>query len=501
MEQDREGKEVRMVQPRWGKSDIIVMVFQLVLSMVFLYLLKKILPIKYWLVITMVLALLCLLVFCKMKSLIKKIAKSKKRSIRKRRIRKKKILKLFSGCFSAILVLSSIVAGQGLGTLYAITGSLFQTEVVSVVVKKDSGYEKIEDIDGKNLGLVRNLDKENVKNILGEITEKTSVNEVDYTSVIDMASALMNGDVEAILLSEAYRGLIEDENASFTDDTKIIYEYKVKQKLDFGKSDVKVTKESFNIYVSGIDTYGAVSSVSRSDVNMILTVNPKTKEILMTSIPRDYYVELASYGKKDKLTHAGIYGVEESMATLENLFGIEIDYYARVNFTSLINIVNALGGITVYNDSAFTCYYPPFGYYPAGEVQLNGEQALEYVRERYNLEHGDEDRVKNQQEVLKGLFDKAVSPAIILNYKDVLGAVSGSFITSMSSKDIQKLIQMQLNDMSSWEIQQISVTGRNSSSTSCYSMPGPKLYVMEPDQSSIDQAIQKMNEFLKNTGE
>ena len=197
----------------------------------------------------------------------------------------------------------------------------------------------------------------------------------------------------------------------------------------------------------------------------------------------------------DKLTHAGIYGVEESMETLERVFDIEFDYYAKVNFTSLVTIVDALGGITVYNDQAFNSYRYN-DYYPVGEIYMDGDKALEFVRARYALANGDNDRVKNQQKVLKAMIDKAISPAIITNFSSILNAVSGSVATSMDSKNIQELIQMQLNDMASWDIQQISVTGTGTTTTSCYSMPGSRVYVMEPDYSSVEAATAKINEIF-----
>ena len=477
----------------WTKSDFFVVTVQIGLSVVFLYLVKKVLPMRYWLIVVALLVLAGVYVFRKVAKLAKSISNSKRRKLREYRIRKKKLVKGFSCFISVILFIGSVVAGQGLGTLDQIAGSLVQTQVISVVVRNESSYEQLQDLEGQTLGVVQAVDQENTAAALKEIEAEVMVSQNEYSSVIDMAAALMNGNVESILLSEAQRGIIEDENGAFTTETRVIYEYKVRQKLSLVDSGVKVTKESFNIYLSGIDTYGEISSVSRSDVNMVVTVNPKTKQILMTSVPRDYYVELASYGVKDKLTHAGIYGVEESMKTLENLLGIEIDYYARVNFTSLINIVDALGGITVYNDQAFTSYHT-YDYYPVGEIEMDGECALEFVRERYGLANGDNDRVKNQQKVLKALIDKAISPAIITNYNDILDAASGSFATSMSSKEIQKIIQMQLKDMSPWSVEQVSVSGTGSSSSTCYSMPGRSVYVMEPDYSSVEAATQKINE-------
>ena len=345
------------------------------------------------------------------------------------------------------------------------------------------------------------MDETNIENALKEIETEAGVilSTEEYESLADLSDALTDGDVDAVLFNEAYRGIIEDYNISFTNDTAIIYQYEIVEELviEEPEEEIEVAQESFNLFISGIDTYGPVSSVSRSDVNMIVTVNPNTKQILMTSIPRDYYVELASFGAYDKLTHAGIYGVQESMSTLEDLFGIEIPYYAKVNFTSLVTIIDALGGITVNNPVAFESYHGNI-YFPEGEIYMDGETALIFVRERYNLPGGDNDRIKNQQRVLAAMIDKALSPAIITNYSSILNAVSDSVMTNMSSEDIQNLIQMQLADMSPWEIEQISVTGTGNSSSTCYSCYGSSVYVMEPEYSTVQAATNQINTVLDN---
>lgn len=244
------------------------------------------------------------------------------------------------------------------------------------------------------------------------------------------------------------------------------------------------------MYISGIDTYGPVSTVSRSDVNMIMTVNPKTKQILLTSIPRDYHVTLASFNARDKLTHSGIYGIEETMSTVENLLNIDLNYYMRVNFTSLITMVDAVGGINVNVDQAVTVGGHTLS---VGSNYMDGETALAFSRERYSYADGDRHRVRNQQAVLTGLLNKLMSASMITNYNSILNSVSGAFETNMESGDLQKLIQMQIDDMSSWDIEQISLDGSGSTSTNCYSMPGYELYVMDPDQSTVTAAKQKID--------
>lgn len=482
----------------WAVSDLIVIVLQLIATTVFAYLINKVLPLKYWFIVVLLLAAAAVFVIAKIASYVKQLALYKGKKLSFYVGRKKLIVKIFSVILSAILVIVSLYAGKGLGALDSITGENHQTHLINIVVMADSPYEKINDLAGKTIGIAEGIDKENTDKLLDEIQnkEKVDADTAGFDSVVALAEALLNGEVEAILLNEAYRGLIEDQYGTFTNDTRILYDFEVKEELKREEKNVDVTEEAFNIYISGIDTYGKVSTVSRSDVNMIVTVNPKTKQILMTSIPRDYYVELASFGVKDKLTHAGIYGVEESMATLEKEFGITLHYYARVNFTSLIKIVNALGGINVYNDQSFTSYHT-HDYYPKGEMYMDGETALEFVRERYGLANGDHDRVKNQQKVLTAMLKKAMSPSIIKNYGKLMDAVSGSFTTNMDAKEIQSLIQMQVDDMASWNFEQISVNGTGTKSTSCYSMPGQSVYVMKPDYDTVNNAIERINSVLR----
>ena len=282
--------------------------------------------------------------------------------------------------------------------------------------------------------------------------------------------------------------MFEDSHENFSNETRVLYTYEItKEVQDFSK-DVNVTNEVFNVFISGIDTTGPVSTVSRSDVNMIVTVNPKTKQILMTSIPRDYYVTLANKGKKDKLTHAGLGGVENSVKTLENFLGIDINYYARVNFTSLIKMVDALGGIDVESPVAFTTMHG--GYHiKKGTNHLNGDEALGFVRERYGLANGDNDRVKNQQRVLTAMLEKMMSPAVITNYSKVLDSIAGSFETNMSSSEITSLLKMQLNDMAKWDIMQIQLSGTGKQMTGGAYMPNNRLYYMIPDQDSVNECV------------
>lgn len=290
-------------------------------------------------------------------------------------------------------------------------------------------------------------------------------------------------------MDEATRSLFEDNHSKFDSETRIVKSYKYKTSTKDISKNVDVTSEPFNIYITGIDTYGTISTVSRSDVNMIATVNPKTHQVLLTSIPRDYYVpQPCQGGQTDKLTHTGIFGVDCTVETVENYFGIDINYYVRVNFSSVENIVDALGGINVDSPIAFDA----LGYsFSAGTNSLNGKEALAFSRERYSLGGGDRDRGKNQMRVITGIINKAISPSIITNYTSILDAVSGSFQTNMSNSEMTSLIKMQINDMSGWDIEQIAVNGTGNASA-WSPANGFNSWVMEPNVNTVKRAVEVM---------
>ena len=288
--------------------------------------------------------------------------------------------------------------------------------------------------------------------------------------------------------------MINESDEDFNDEYRIIYDFSIDVKTEDITKEVDITEDPFSIYISGIDTYGRVSSVSRSDVNMIITVNPKTHKILITSIPRDYYVTLAGKNAKDKLTHAGIYGIETSVATLEDLLDIPINYYVKVNFTSLIDIVDALGGVNVYSKYSFTS--KDGYYYNQGYNNVDGKKALSFVRERKAFSEGDRTRVENQAAMIEALINKAISPSIIMNYTSLLNALNDSFITNLDTNSITEFIKMQIDKMPSWEIENISLNGTDGSDYT-YSYGGTKLYVMYPDNETVINAQNKINALLK----
>ena len=266
----------------------------------------------------------------------------------------------------------------------------------------------------------------------------------------------------------------------------------------------KITKEPFVIYLSGVDTRGELTENARSDVNILSVVNPVTKRVALINTPRDYYVDLAGTDSKDKLTHAGLYGVETSMATLGNLYGINVDHYIRINFAGFISIVDALGGVDVYSDQAFTSVGSPGYYDPTTFVEgwnhLDGKAALAFARERHAFASGDIQRGINQMKVIDAMLNKIKSPALLMGFSKIMDAASDCFVTDFSQEQISALVRMQLSDFADWDIQSYTVTGSSSTSTKCYSAKGQKLYVMKPDEAAVSKAKEMIASVLGGEG-
>lgn len=380
---------------------------------------------------------------------------------------------------------------------------------VSLIVLDSSRYDELEDIDGEKVGVLKSIDAYGTEQSLDDIdTQGVNINTEEFDSIQAEVKALYNGDVEAIVLNEMYRDSVTDldDYSDFSSETRVLHEtvYYTDRVENEAKSVEDITSHAFNILISGSDSRGGLAEVARSDVNMIVTVNPETGVILLTSIPRDYYVTTecdpaygCQVGALDKLTHTGIHGVETTQATIENLLDIEINYTFRVNFTSVVGLVDALGGIDVNVapgyavDSFWT--NPSYGV-TEGVNHLNGEAALAYSRERYAYQEGDRQRVKNQQQVLMAIINKAISPSMLINYTSFMQALSGSFETNMSQNEISELIQNQLQNNPSWTFEQYSLDGTGS--TEMCAELGNAAYVMIPDENTVQTAKEKIDTVL-----
>lgn len=359
---------------------------------------------------------------------------------------------------------------------------------MAVVVMNTSVAEDLEDAIDYSFGVQYTLNGDHVLEAVDHINEvlEKEIHTMEYSNIGEQSQALISGEVQALIYNVAYEGIIEEEYPEYASMVKVIYTYEIESEIEEQVMTGNNGEEAFAVYISGIDVYGSINKSSRSDVNILMYVNPVTKQILLINTPRDYYVTFPGItgNEKDKLTHAGIYGVNVSMDTLSALYDCYIDYYARVNFTSLIEIVDALGGLEVYSDQAFTTLHGNYNI-SVGMNSLNGEETLGFTRERFALENGDDDRGRNQQEVIKAMIKKAISPAIISGATKIMASVSGNVDTSMPQVEIQELIKNQLANGGDWNILSVSATGEEDRQY-CYSYTGNSLYVTEPNYESVD---------------
>ena len=420
----------------------------------------------------------------------------------RKRVKKKpkRVCTVFALLFSIIFLIGSFFIFKTFGVLDDMSQD-YKTYTYHVLVKSDSNAEKIEDIASKNLGYY-NDNSSATKKALEKLDTVVKTKSDSYGNLDGLGKALINDETDAILLENSQKIKLENAGggstlnnsdssvlSNFGDKTKVIYTFKVRVKVD--SKGIDVTKDVFNVYISGMDEYGKVSEISRSDVNMILTINPKTKQILMTNVPRDYYVQLHdTTGYKDKLTHAGTYGVDTSIKTLEDLLGIKLDYYFKVNFSSLENIVNALDGVDVYSEYDFQSWN---GYnFTKGYNHVEGKAALAFARERHTFTDGDNQRGKNQQALIEAIFRKCTSSSIITKYNSLLDSLQDSMITDMPMKSMTSLAKMQLRDNASWTITSNSLTGTGSYDYT-YTYNFQELYVMVPNEDSVTEAKEKIN--------
>lgn len=389
------------------------------------------------------------------------------------------------------------------------------TTTVQVIALKDSGIKSEKDLEGKTVGSLKSISLASTQALIQDLSGKgVTFQDKQYDNIQGMVNGLYDKEVPAIILNDAYRGNIndlEDEKfRNFGTDTQVVYTYTYKTENKSTTNSVDdITKNPFTVLISGVDSRDGFAESSRSDVNMLATINPVTRTVLLTSIPRDYYVTTAcdegagcQNGAKDKLTHTGLHGTETTKKTIESLLGIDINYTAKVNFTSVVNLVDALGGIDVdvkpglAVDHFYTNDYFGTDYgVTEGINHLNGQAALCYARERYAYQDGDRQRVKNQQEVLMAIVKKATSPSVIGNYPALMDALSGAFQTDLSQDEIQSLIQFQLKEMPDWQFLTYSLDGQGS--TEFCAELGNNASVMIPDNETVVTAKKRIEAVIE----
>ena len=401
-----------------------------------------------------------------------------------------------------IFSLVSLVGIFGFKQMIDITNRMNQTAAfseveMSIVVPKESDIKDVSQLT--SVQAPTKVDKNNIEILMSALKKdkKVDVKVDDVASYQEAYDNLKSGKSKAMVLSGSYASLLESVDSNYDSNLKTIYTYKIKKKNS--NSANQVDSKVFNIYISGIDTYGSISTVSRSDVNIIMTVNMNTHKILLTTTPRDAYVKIPGGGadQYDKLTHAGIYGVETSEQTLEDLYGTKIDYYARINFTSFLKLIDQLGGVTVHNDQAFTSLHGKFDF-PVGDIQMNSEQALGFVRERYNLDGGDNDRGKNQEKVISAIVNKLASLKSVSNFTSIVNNLQDSVQTNISLDTINALANTQLDSGSKFTVTSQAVTGTGSTGQlTSYAMPNSSLYMMKLDNSSVARASQAIKNLME----
>ena len=480
----RRRQSVRSATNRFGSFCLILQAFISVIFMIVVMLLDM-LPGNYLALVAMILVFLWCIAFTS------------------QAVRRKKGIpgKIYSLLMVFVLAFGAFNIAEANNMLSMITGGNIRVDKMAVAVRADDPAETIEDAMDYNFGVQFQQGGDNIQTAVTNLQEElgTQLQVTECSSVQDQAQALINGQADAIIYNEAYTELMEEAVEGFSDDTKIIYEMSIQTELNLGGgSDDSLTKEPFTVYISGIDTYGEVTETSRSDVNIIAVVNPSTHQILLITTPRDAYVPLygpdVQQGAMDKLTHAGVYGIETSMETLGALYETDINYYVRLNFTSLIDIVDILGGVDVDSEFAFTtgdesgCIVEV----QKGTNHFDGEQALAFSRERHALEDGDNQRGKNQQAVITGMLKKVISPTMLLRASTLMNQVSKDVEMNVTQSQLNALIREQLRSNADWTIQSVALSGEGGQDY-CYSASDQLLYVMYPDETELQNIINLAN--------
>lgn len=385
-----------------------------------------------------------------------------------------------------------------------ITSGSTEVDEINYYVMDDDPAQSIADAADYTFGVLGSMDRENTDYAVSEAESKTGspLTLREYDDIQALAAGLYAKDIGAAIINQAYVDVLEDmeDYSNFSTETRVLEtvskESEVVSAEEFLPAD-EICTTPFTIYISGCDQSGSISTKGRSDVNIMATINPVTKQVILISTPRDYYIPLSiSGGQKDKLTHAGIYGVDVSMDTLGMLYDTELSLYFKVNFTGFKDIINALGGIEVDSDISFTAGKDASSQsdrdsysFREGINDLDGGAALAFSRERHAFATGDRQRGINQMKVIEGVLKKAQSMTLLTNYSDIMKSISGSFETNLTSKQIQALVKMQMDDMASWNVLTYSVTGTDAKE-STYSSPGHVSYVMIPDDSTVQKAIE-----------
>lgn len=396
---------------------------------------------------------------------------------------------------SVIMLVGNIYLAKTYNMLDSISGSSTKTEKISVIVLNSDSANTITDAKDYTFGIHSSIDRDNTDKAVTKINSKVgkSIQTSEYNDWSSLINGLYNKKVNAIVLNESYRSVFEETFPTFDTDTKVIETIELKSKISNATSDKKISNEPFTIYVAGNDEYGkSVSIEGRNDVNIIATFNPKTRQILLVTTPRDYFITidtLTGTTGLDKLTHAGKFGIDGSITALNNLYTTTIDYYIKVNFTGTVDIINALGGITINSEVDFKTSRdtaPVQYHFVVGDNECDGEKALAFCRERQAFAQGDFQRGKDQMIAIKAMIAKATSSAILTRYTQVLDSVSGMLSTNLSASSITSLIKGTIDSSTPWNVQTYNVSG-TPATKKCEIFGGNRSVVL-PDYNTVNIA-------------
>lgn len=393
------------------------------------------------------------------------------------------------GLVAASLMLSAV-------NVYATSSARAINTLVSSVQTKESSYveyaiiaRKDRDISLDSAQSIATLSSDPLHNkLLAALAHETPAAQQSATTLADIKNSLQNSSVQLAAVRKATLPIIEEADSAFYASLAVLHTIRVAGEGTANVQQIDITKP-YVVYISGIDTSGKISSISRSDVNMLMVINPVTHAILLVNTPRDYYVQLhGTTGLRDKLTHAGVYGVNTSIRTLEDLYGVDISHYVRINFTSLVTLIDTLGPIEVYSDHNFSSYRK-------GYNTLNSKQALEFARERYSFSEGDRQRGRNQQHVIEAIIAKLSRTENAVRLPQITQALRGAIETDMPEASLKAIIRQQLDDIRPWKVESIAVDGVGAMQPT-YSYGSSNLYVMIPSDESVAAAKQKMRSYL-----
>ena len=411
-------------------------------------------------------------------------------------------IKVIGGSLSLIFIIAMILI-----TIYEINTINFLkkfgynnyfTESYLILVDKDTDYKKLTDLTNKEIGVLKT---EADSKALDYLKKKLVFAETLAINNLHLITKLDKSQVAAIMIAASQLNVIKENNPKLLADFKQIYSFEIESKETNIVKDINITEKPFNIYVSGIDTFGKINSIAQSDLNLIVSVNPKTHKVQITSVPRDYYIKMDNQKAYDKLSYISLYGMESATKAIEDLLKIEINYYLRINFNSLIEVVNAVDGIEIesnYNFTSIDELQNPKAYtFKKGLNKLDGNEALAFVREKKAFPAGDKTRSENQQLILKALIDEALSPSVLINYNSLLESLNDSFITNLSNEQLADFIKKQLASEAKWDITMTIMQGWDSTETS-FTYLANKISVVIPNLDNVKSTSQNIQKLIND---